>query len=93
MLCYSEGLDKEGMNASSELLCHIQLSGGVDDPLYLKIYKFHRNNIAGSVAAGGDVEKYKWNLRQNVVGRIIMPSNRLLNTLDLKGTSKYDRRD
>jgi hypothetical protein len=91
MLCYSKGLDKQGMEAYAELLSHTQLAVGVDGPLHFKIQKFHRNKIADFVAAAGDEEKYKLNLRKKVVGRIIVPSKRLLHTLDPKRTRKYNR--
>jgi hypothetical protein len=95
LLCYSDGLDRECSAEYTDLIVDVHLAGGVDDPLYLKIQKFHRDKIADFVSAGGDVEMYAWRLCKSVMMQINMPSNTLLHTLiytlDPNGTSKYDR--
>ncbi len=45
MLCAPIGLDAEGNEAYAELCADIYISGSEDDPLYLRIQKFHRNKI------------------------------------------------
>ena len=85
------GLDAEGNEAYAELCADIILSGSADDPLYLRIQKFHRNKISAYVASGGKEEEYVWNLRKKYVAQIMVPSNRLMYTLDPKGTRKRDR--
>jgi hypothetical protein len=91
ILCAAMGLDAEGNEAYAELCADIILSGSADDPLYLRIQKFHRNKISAYVATGGKEEEYVWNLRKKYVAQIMVPSNRLMYTLDPKGTRKRDR--
>ncbi len=88
---YSEGLDKESNAAFAELLGLIMYAGSADDPVYLRIQKFHRTKISHFVAAGGDEADYEWNLRKKLVARIIVSFNRLLYALDPKGTRKLSR--
>jgi hypothetical protein len=59
--------------------------------LYLRIQNFHRAKIAHFVETGGKEGKYQWNLHKILVARIIVPSNRLLYTLDQNGTRKLER--
>ena len=85
------GLDAAGNEAYAELCADIILAGSEDDPVYLRIQKFHRNKISEYVAAGGKEEEYVWNLRKKLVAQIMVPSNRLMYKIDPKGTRKHDR--
>jgi hypothetical protein len=84
------GLDAAGNEAYAELCADIILTGSEDDPLYLRIQKFHRNKISEYVNAGGKEEEYKWNLRKKLVAQIMVPSSRLLYKLDPEGTRNRD---
>ena len=85
------GLDAAGNEVYAELCADIILAGSADDPLYLRIQKFHRNKISEYVATGGKEEEYVWKLRKKYVAQIMVPSNRLMYKIDPKGTRKRDR--
>jgi hypothetical protein len=92
MLCAPIGLDAEGNEAYAELCADIYFSGSEEDPLYLRIQKFHRNKITKFVQeTGKQEEEYKFNLNKKLLAHIMVPSNRLIYTLDPKGTRNRDR--
>jgi hypothetical protein len=91
ILCTAMGLDAAGNEAYAELCADIILACSADDPLYLRIQKFHRTKIAYLVQTGRAAEEYKLNIRKKVVACIIVPSNRLLYALDPNGTRKVER--
>ena len=58
------------------------------EPVYLHIQKFHAAKLEDHLKSSGKAEDCKCRIRKKLLDKIIMPSNKLLYTVDSKGKRK-----
>jgi hypothetical protein len=78
----------EETSAFGELISDLFYTHPRSEPVYLHIQKFHAAKLEIHLESGELEETFKCKIRKRLLDKIIMPSNKLMYTVDPKGSRK-----
>ena len=80
----------EETSAFGELISDLFYTHPRCEPVYLHIQKFHAAKLENHLESGELEENFKCRIRERLLDKIIMPSNKLMYTVDPKGSRKLN---
>ncbi len=83
-------MNAEETSALGALMADLFYTYARSEPVYLHIQKFHAAKLDDHLESSGKEQDFKCRIRKKLLDKIIMPSNKLMYTVDPKGSRKLD---
>ncbi len=89
-IAFGEGrkMNAEETSAFGALMADMFYTHARSEPLYLHIQKFHAAKLEDHLESGGKEDDFKCRIRMKLLDKIIMPSNKLMYTVEPEGSRK-----